>query len=182
MEGRLSTAFQTGAPANGGVYGYDAFGRLASRTVTQSVSPLTVTTLYIHDINDHIIAETDTTGATLREYIWLYDLPVAVVDQVNTASPQVYYVHTDHLGRPARMVAQNWAWAWDVIYSPFGDTSYLWNATGTSAEGSPAAPAGARSTPLAAIRRRPMFSCSSRPRTSSASIPAARRRRRSVSN
>ncbi|MGO9768275.1 MAG: RHS repeat-associated core domain-containing protein, partial [Roseiarcus sp.] len=134
VEGRLSTAYQTGAPANGGVYGYDAFGRLASRTVTQSVSPPSVTTLYIHDINDHIIAETDTTGATLREYIWLNDLPVAVVDQVNTASPQVYYVHTDHLGRPARMVAQNWAWVWDVIYSPFGDTSYLWNATGTSAE------------------------------------------------
>jgi RHS repeat-associated protein len=57
------------------------------------------------------------------------DLPVAVVDGVNAASPTLYYVHTDHLGRPARMVAQNWAWAWDVIYSPFGAVSAIWDGT-----------------------------------------------------
>ena len=98
VEGRLSKAWQTAAPANGGVYGYDALNRLASRTVT---SPASATTLYVHDINNHIIAETNTAGQTLREYIWLNDLPVAVVDNVNTASPTVYYVHSDHLGRPA---------------------------------------------------------------------------------
>ena len=74
------------------------------------------TTLYVHDINNHIIAETNTAGQTLREYIWLNDLPVAVVEGVNTASPTVYYVHSDHLSRPARMTAQNQSWAWDVIY------------------------------------------------------------------
>lgn len=52
-----------------------------------------------------------------------------MVDNANTASPTLYYVHTDHLGRPARMVAENWAWVWDVIYSPFGGTSYLWDNT-----------------------------------------------------
>ena len=36
VEGRLSKAWQTAAPANGGVYGYDALNRLASRTVTTS--------------------------------------------------------------------------------------------------------------------------------------------------
>jgi RHS repeat-associated protein len=54
------------------------------------------------------------------------DLPAAVVAGVNTSTPTIYYVHTDHLGRPARMTAQNWAWVWDVIYSPFGATSYIW--------------------------------------------------------
>jgi RHS repeat-associated protein len=43
--------------------------------------------------------------------------------------PALYYVHTDHLGRPARMMAQNWAWVWDVIYAPFCGTAYLWDAT-----------------------------------------------------
>ncbi len=124
VEGRLSKAWQTAAPANGGVYGYDALNRLASRTVT---SPSSATTLYVHDINNHIIAETNTAGQTLREYIWLNDLPVAVVDNVNTASPAVYYVHSDHLGRPARMTAQNQSWAWDVIYDPFGNVSYSWS-------------------------------------------------------
>jgi RHS repeat-associated protein len=125
VEGRLSRAWQTGAPTNGGVYGYDAMNRLASRTATSGST--TATTLYVHDINNHIIAETTTTGQTLREYIWLNDLPVAVVDNVNTASPALYYVHSDHLSRPARMTAQNQSWAWDVIYDPFGNVSYSWS-------------------------------------------------------
>lgn len=127
VEGRLSKAWQTNAPANVSTYGYDAQNRLASRTVTSGTT--TTTVLYIHDIADHIIAETDTAGVTKREYIWLDDLPVAVVDGVNTATPTVYYVHTDHLGRPARMVAQNWSWVWDVIYAPFGGTAAIFDAT-----------------------------------------------------
>jgi len=123
-EGRLSKAYQTNAPSQGGIYAYDAQDRLASRTVTGGA-----TTLYVHDINDHIIAETDTAGVTLREYIWLNDLPVAVVDGANTASPTLYYVHTDHLGRPARMIAQSWAWVWDVIYAPFGAISAIFDST-----------------------------------------------------
>lgn len=118
VEGRLSKAYQTNASTNGGTYGYDAFGRLASRTVTSGAT--TTTTLYVHDIDDHIIAETDTAGATRREYIWLGDLPVAVFDQVNTATPIIYFVHADHLGRPARMTDQAGALVWDVVYSPFG--------------------------------------------------------------
>jgi hypothetical protein len=39
---------------------------------------------------------------TQREYTWLNDLPVAVVDAVAT-SPVIYYVHTDHLFRPVAM-------------------------------------------------------------------------------
>jgi len=38
-------------------------------------------------------------------------------------------VHTDHLGRPARMMAQNGVAVWDVIYSPFGAASYIADAT-----------------------------------------------------
>jgi hypothetical protein len=47
---------------------------------------------------DHIIAESAPNGAAQREYIWLDDVPVAVVDQVAIA-PVIYYVHTDHLFR-----------------------------------------------------------------------------------
>jgi uncharacterized protein RhaS with RHS repeats len=95
---------------SGATYAYDAMNRLASRTATSGST--TTTTLYVHDLNDHIIAETNTSGQTLREYIWLDDLPVAVVDKADTASPTLYYVHTDHLGRPARQVlAQYWHWA-----------------------------------------------------------------------
>lgn len=128
VEGRLSQAYKTNAPADVSTYGYDALDRLASRKVTSG--GITTTTLYIHDIKNYIIAETDTTGATLREYIWIDDLPVAVVDRVNTGSPVLYYVHTDHLGRPALISSQNWEPIWYAIYSPFGAASYVSNAAG----------------------------------------------------
>jgi RHS repeat-associated protein len=96
-----------------------------SRTVTSGTT--TTTTIYVHDIHNHIIAERDAAGVTHREYIWLDDLPVAVVDQVDTASPQIFMVHTDHLGRPVLMTASNGAWVWYAIYDPFGKTSYVWS-------------------------------------------------------
>lgn len=66
----------------------------------------------------------NTSGQTLREYVWLGDMPVAVVDNVNT-TPTIYYVQTDHLMRPARMTDANTNWVWDVIYSPFGATATI---------------------------------------------------------
>jgi RHS repeat-associated protein len=74
---------------------------------------------YIHDLDDHIIAETDASGNTLREYVWLGDTPLAVVDNVAT-SPAIFYVLTDHLMRPLRMTDGSGALAWSVAYEPFG--------------------------------------------------------------
>jgi uncharacterized protein RhaS with RHS repeats len=68
---------------------------------------------------DHIIAQTGASGVTQREYIWLDDLPVAVVDQV-AASPVIYYVHTDHLFRPVAMTDGGQNIAWSATYTPFG--------------------------------------------------------------
>ncbi|QGM47158.1 hypothetical protein [Methylocystis heyeri] len=119
VEGRLS---KSSAPLllfnNGGRYGYDALDRLAWRVVAKPLPTPSITTLYVHDTHNHIIAETDLSGVTWREYIWLDDLPVAVVDGVNTGSPKLYYVHTDHLGRPARMTAQNQGWVVSAKAAP----------------------------------------------------------------
>jgi hypothetical protein len=65
---------------------------------------------YLYDLDGHLIAEADaSTGATLREYIWLpsndnnpVDLPLAIIDTVNT-TPTLLMVHSDHLGRPTRL-------------------------------------------------------------------------------
>ena len=54
--GRLAKAYQTNASVNAGTYGYDAYDRLASRVVSQS-GAATATTLYIHDVNDHIVGD-----------------------------------------------------------------------------------------------------------------------------
>ncbi|MGJ0532805.1 hypothetical protein [Methylocystis sp.] len=55
---------QTGAPAQGVTYAYDALNRLALRTMT---SGATTTTLCIHDLDDHIIAEINIAGVTPGE-------------------------------------------------------------------------------------------------------------------
>ena len=115
VEGRLNAA-TAGASQKGG-YTYDAFGRLADRVVSNTTP--SGETHFIYDLNNHVIAETDSTGATLREYLWLDDLPVAVVDAVQTA-PVIYFVHTDHLRRPVLMTDASASVVWSAIYAPFG--------------------------------------------------------------
>ena len=113
--GRLSNL--TVAGAQRGAYVYDAFERLAIRTVTSGVS----TTIHtIQDRSGRIIAEASGGGVTTREYIWLDDMPIAVVADVDTATPKLWFVHADHLDRPIKMTDGAKAPVWDAIWLPFG--------------------------------------------------------------
>ena len=75
-------------------------------------------------------AAADAAGATQRDYIWLGDLPVMVVDNV-AGAPVMYAVHTDHLGRPVVITKPDSSWAWSAAYKPFGETLALY-ATNTT--------------------------------------------------
>jgi RHS repeat-associated protein len=57
----------------------------------------------------------------VREYVWLDDMPLAVVADVDTASPQLWFVHADHLDRPVKMTHGSKAVVWDAVYRPFGE-------------------------------------------------------------
>jgi RHS repeat-associated protein len=114
--GQLAS-FVNGSSTNG-TYAYDGFGRLTQRVVS-NVSPAG-TTQYLYDPQGHLILETDQNGNSLREYIWLDDMPVAIIDQVNTANPVLYYVHADHLDRPIMVTDANGASVWNAIWTPFG--------------------------------------------------------------
>ena len=78
--------------------------------------------------NGNVIAEADgTTGVAAKEYIWLpgagyagTDLPVGVVDVAGTATPELLYVHADHLGRPIRLTDPAKVTAWAVEWLPWG--------------------------------------------------------------
>ncbi len=112
-EGRLIQA--TAGSSVVGTYVYDGLWRLAKRMAAAGE------THYLQDDDGHIVAETDANGNTLREYVWLGDMPVAVIDAVNTATPATYYVHTDHLLRPVTMTDASGTTVWNAVYKPFGE-------------------------------------------------------------
>ena len=79
-------------------YVYNGLEQLVSRTTSAPGGP-TGTVHYIYDLAGHLIAEADgATGTTTREYLWLNDLPIGLVQ-----GGTLYMVHTDHLGRPIRI-------------------------------------------------------------------------------
>ena len=99
-------------------YTYDGLERMAIRTTTSPAA----TTHYLYDLDGRLLAESDDTGATLREYVWLDDMPLAVVADIDTLTPHLYYVHADHLNRPVMMTDDTESVAWDAVYWPFGET------------------------------------------------------------
>ena len=66
------------------------------------------------------------TSTLLREYIWLDGLPIGVVE-----SGALYYVRTDHIGRPIYATDNTGAKIWEVSYLPFGSVE---TSTGTPME------------------------------------------------
>jgi len=103
-------------------YTYDGLERLAIRT-TSNMTPAG-TTQYVYDLAGRLIAEADSSGNTLTEYVWLDDMPLAVVANVDT-SPTLYFVHADHLNRPIRMTDGSESVVWDAVYNPFGDVNSI---------------------------------------------------------
>jgi RHS repeat-associated protein len=70
-----------------------------------------------------MIAEmNDGTGLPIREYVWMNDTPVAMVDY-SSGSPVIYDIHTDQLGRPQKLTDQSGNVDWDGVFDPFGNPS-----------------------------------------------------------
>lgn len=108
-------------------YTYDALERMAIRT-TQNMVPAS-TTHYIYDRAGRLIAESSGAGAAQREYIWIDDLPLAIVADINTVTPQLWYMHPDHLNRPMKMTDASQTVVWDAWYAPYGEVRSI---TGTA--------------------------------------------------
>jgi RHS repeat-associated protein/uncharacterized repeat protein (TIGR02543 family) len=105
--GRRSSA--TAANLNAG-YTYNALAQRITKTVNG------ITAQFVYDEQGHLTGEYDGTGRLFQELIWLGDLPVAVLKSSATATPDLYYIHADHLGTPRAITrpSDNKAvWAWE---------------------------------------------------------------------
>nr|HMU51176.1 RHS repeat-associated core domain-containing protein [Geminicoccaceae bacterium] len=100
-------------------YGYDAF----QRRVLKSSGGLTRHFLY--DPEGYLLAEAGSAGDVTSEWIWLGDRPLAVVADVDTLSPRLLWLHSDHLGTPQQLTDQAGNLAWDAVLEPFGELADL---------------------------------------------------------
>ncbi|NSX55970.1 RHS repeat domain-containing protein [Parasulfitobacter algicola] len=97
-------------------YTYNALGQQVIRHLTQENRVLHS----VHDVDGNRIAEYEwdavtQTSTLLREYVWMDGMAVAVVE-----GGAVYFVRTDHIGRPVFATNANGGKVWEVLYLPFG--------------------------------------------------------------
>jgi len=97
-------------------YEYNALGQQVIRTLTQAGQ----TIHSLHDLDGNRIAEYDYddvagTSSLIREYVWMNGQVVAVIE-----GGAVYYVRTDHIGRPVFATDGAGTKVWEASYLPFG--------------------------------------------------------------
>ncbi len=85
------------------------------------------TTLYLYDFEGNLIAETDSLGKVLAEY--LYRGRVRLAKVVNGS---IYYYHNDQLGTPEFLTNAAGTVVWEAIYKPFGDAEVKPGSTQTN--------------------------------------------------
>ena len=99
-------------------YVYNAAGQRIAKT---ALLPQSISQRFAYDEGGQLVGEY---GTTNRDYIWLGDMPVAVVDTTGTAS-MVNYIHADGLNTPRAITDATGAvlWQWGFQSNPFGEQS-----------------------------------------------------------
>ena len=132
---QLDAAGNTLVSANGQTYGYSNSGRLAQVYISSAlVATYTYDWMgrrrikdsggnqivYHYNNTGQLMSESTINGAPIRDYVWMDQRPVAVID--HTSSPvSITYLSTDHLGTPryGTNSAGQLVWRWQS--GPFGD-------------------------------------------------------------
>ncbi len=93
-------------------YAYNFMGQRVAKTTSSTI------TQFLYDRTGHLLAESNgATGAAQTEYIWLDDMPLALVTNGN-----LYFLHPDHLNTPQKATDAAQNVAWDAVLRPFGQT------------------------------------------------------------
>jgi len=107
-------------------YQYDHAGQRVSAT---QLSGTPSTSHFVFAPDGRLLAEHDgASGTMLREYIWLDDMPLALVTG-SVATPTYSYVHTGQIGEPLMVTDASKAKVWDAAVDPWGRPTMLATAT-----------------------------------------------------
>lgn len=91
-------------------YKYNGLGELVQKTNSSNVS-----TYYLYDNDHHLVGEYNQQGQAIQTYIYLGDIPVAVIKNGSgTIQDNLFYIYTDHLNTPReiRNHANQQRWTW----------------------------------------------------------------------
>jgi RHS repeat-associated protein len=114
-------------------YVYNDLGRLTEATVGTKTAKYTYDGLgqrirktgagnfhYVYDEAGHLIGSYDKGGDPIQEYVYLGDMPLAVLSQAGD-NKMVHYIYTDQIMKPWAItdVLNQAVWKWDT--SPFGE-------------------------------------------------------------
>lgn len=100
-------------------YRYNGKGERVTKTVSTGHAE---NRYYAYDEAGHLLGEYTLAGERLKEYVWLDDTLVAVLNEFDGSAYQ--FVETDHLGSPRAVVhpAENViVWRWDLNPTAFGE-------------------------------------------------------------
>ncbi len=117
VEGKLLNVNLSDGRVN---YRYDGLGRRVGKVLTNtSVLPYNIK--YAYDLDNHLIGEYKADGTPIREYVWLGDLPIAVLDSNPDGTTSAYAIETDHLGTPRLLTDATQQPRWRWTSPPFGE-------------------------------------------------------------
>ncbi len=74
------------------------------------------TTVFHYSLGGQLIAESDSTGMFNAEYVYLFNQPLAKIQNDN-----IYIYHNDHIGTPILMTDESSSVVWEEEFLPFGE-------------------------------------------------------------
>ncbi len=93
-------------------YTYNSNGQRVKKNVNGTV------TVFHYSLSGQIIAESNSSGAIIAEYVYLNSAPLAKIEGANT-----YYYYNDHLATPQKMTNSSGTVVWSADYKPFGEAT-----------------------------------------------------------
>ncbi|MFV0665574.1 RHS repeat domain-containing protein [Denitromonas sp.] len=117
IAGQLASVTSGG---NAVTYQYDGLGRRVSKSGPATLVPGGFVR-YVHDAAHHLVGEYKADGTPIKEYVWIGDLPVAVIETHPDSTTTAYAIETDHLGTPRLLTDATRAPRWRWTSPPFGE-------------------------------------------------------------